>query len=200
MCHPCHSKALRLAPVIIEVPQDHENYKSGTWFRSINWRWSTDQCTVKSQFQQSWRHPTTCPEVRAVYKIVITTTSQSKYDEYQCDRPSIHISWPHRLNLLTTGTAWKLGEISHLWASHAETRIVVGTEREGNATSEIKESRPSVRMRSARCVVSSRIRTISVFSREPPVGGGSGLGSTLRRPHQSWFPFRRRIDRCQTCI
>jgi hypothetical protein len=29
MCQPCHDRALRVAPVIIEVPEDHENFKSG---------------------------------------------------------------------------------------------------------------------------------------------------------------------------
>ena len=29
MCQPCHDSALRTAPAIIEVPEDHENYKSG---------------------------------------------------------------------------------------------------------------------------------------------------------------------------
>jgi hypothetical protein len=29
MCQPCHDRALRVAPVIIEVPEDHENFKNG---------------------------------------------------------------------------------------------------------------------------------------------------------------------------
>ena len=29
MCQPCNDGALRMAPAIIEVPEDHENYKSG---------------------------------------------------------------------------------------------------------------------------------------------------------------------------
>ena len=29
-CQPCHDKALRMAPLLIEVPEDHDAYKSGT--------------------------------------------------------------------------------------------------------------------------------------------------------------------------
>jgi hypothetical protein len=42
----------------------------------------TDQRTVSTQFQQSWRHGTICPEVRAVYKIVSTTASLRRYEQY----------------------------------------------------------------------------------------------------------------------
>ena len=41
-----------------------------------------DQHTVETQFRHSWRHKTTCPEVRAVYKIIITTASLKKYEQY----------------------------------------------------------------------------------------------------------------------
>ena len=30
LCHRCYNIALSKAPVIIKVPEDHENYKSGT--------------------------------------------------------------------------------------------------------------------------------------------------------------------------
>lgn len=85
MCQPCYDRALRTAPIIIEVPEDHENYKSGgpTTFRSLGSE--TDQSTVADQFKQSWRHGTTCPEVRAVYKIVNSTASVTKYEQYLCD-------------------------------------------------------------------------------------------------------------------
>ena len=28
-CKPCHDEVLRMAPTIMEVPEDHERYKSG---------------------------------------------------------------------------------------------------------------------------------------------------------------------------
>ncbi|KAF9643753.1 hypothetical protein BDM02DRAFT_1355394 [Thelephora ganbajun] len=66
MCQPCYDRALHMAPVVIEVPEDHENYKS-----------------VAAQFQQSWRHNTACPQVRAVYKIVNTAANLKKYEQYR---------------------------------------------------------------------------------------------------------------------
>lgn len=65
LCQPCHTDALSSAPAIIEVPKDHKNYKS-----------------VESQFKQTWRHTTACPEVRAVYKIIVTETSLRQYQQY----------------------------------------------------------------------------------------------------------------------
>ena len=72
-----------------------------------------------------------------------------------------------------------------MWASHAGTRIVDGTEPDGRVTSGTKESRTSAPTLAVRCVLSSRTRSISGISRGRPVGGGSGPGSTLRRLHQS---------------
>ena len=93
------------------------------------------------------------------------------------------------LNRFTPAIAWKLGEILHPWASHAETKTVDGTEQGGNATSETKDSRPSARTPGVHCVLSSRLRSISSISRGRLVGGGSGPGSTLRRLHRSSSPF-----------
>jgi len=31
-CKSCHTKALRMAPMIVEVPEDHDKYKSGQLF------------------------------------------------------------------------------------------------------------------------------------------------------------------------
>ncbi|KAF9790539.1 hypothetical protein BJ322DRAFT_999426 [Thelephora terrestris] len=68
MCQPCYNSAMRLAPFIIKVPEDHATYKS-----------------VETQFQQSWRHNTTCPAVKAVYKIICTKASLDKYQRYLDD-------------------------------------------------------------------------------------------------------------------
>jgi len=42
----------------------------------------TYQTTVNKQFRRSWRHNTTCPEVKAVYKIAVTKASMNQYQEY----------------------------------------------------------------------------------------------------------------------
>lgn len=41
-CEPCHKKVLYRAPMIIEVPQDHERFRSG---QSIEV--GSPQCSVK---------------------------------------------------------------------------------------------------------------------------------------------------------
>jgi len=51
--------------VIVEVPGDHERFKS-----------------VASQFQQKWMHNTQCPKIRAIYKIVVTRANVAKYEQY----------------------------------------------------------------------------------------------------------------------
>jgi hypothetical protein len=52
--------------MIVEVPEEHQRYKS-----------------VASQFQRKWLHNTQCPEVRAIYKIVNTTKNLKKYEKYR---------------------------------------------------------------------------------------------------------------------
>ena len=82
MCQLCHHKASRMAPVIIEVPEDHENYKSGASSILLSFAMEADRYVVESQFIQSWRHGTICPEVRAVYKIVHPPASMKRYEQY----------------------------------------------------------------------------------------------------------------------
>lgn len=86
MCQLCYYKALLVAPVLIEVPEDHENYKSGTLIISRSLLIGTDRIVVATQFKQSWRHNTICPEVRAVYKVINTAASLKKYETYLCGR------------------------------------------------------------------------------------------------------------------
>ena len=44
-CKPCHGKVLRMAPMIVEVPKDHERYKSGQWIKEKCQKCSTKQLT-----------------------------------------------------------------------------------------------------------------------------------------------------------
>jgi len=82
MCQPCHDNAVGMAPALVEVPEDHDNYKSGERRVFQLLTRETDTFAVEKQFQQTWRHGTTCPEVRAVYKIINTTASLKKYEQY----------------------------------------------------------------------------------------------------------------------
>ncbi|KAF9790498.1 hypothetical protein BJ322DRAFT_999170 [Thelephora terrestris] len=64
-CQSCGDEVFSVAPMIIEVPKDHERYKG-----------------VESQFRKKWQHNNNCPEVRAIYKIVGTAESLEKYEQY----------------------------------------------------------------------------------------------------------------------
>lgn len=85
LCQPCYDSAQRRGPVIIEVPEDHENHQSGAPMHASFVDTGTYRITVRLQFKQSWRHDTTCPQVRAVYKIVHSKTSLKKYERYLYD-------------------------------------------------------------------------------------------------------------------
>lgn len=64
-CQFCSGDVFYMAPMIVEVPADHDRYKS-----------------VASQFQKKWQHNKNCPEVRAIYKIVNTEDDLKKFDQY----------------------------------------------------------------------------------------------------------------------
>jgi len=65
-CQPCQAIIEANAPMIVEVPEEHETFKS-----------------VASQFEKSWRHQTSCPTVRAVYKVISTQQNLDKYEAYK---------------------------------------------------------------------------------------------------------------------
>ncbi|KAI0337036.1 hypothetical protein BDW22DRAFT_1340582, partial [Trametopsis cervina] len=63
----CADEATKKSPMILEVPEDHQTFKS-----------------VEAQFQTSWRHVgRTCPTVRHIYKIVSSQSSVDKYSAYR---------------------------------------------------------------------------------------------------------------------
>ncbi|KAF8558126.1 ADP-ribosylation [Imleria badia] len=62
----CTSKVEKNAPLLLDVPDAHDTFKS-----------------VADQFKASWRHPTPCPTVRRVYKVIGHPTSISKYEAYR---------------------------------------------------------------------------------------------------------------------
>lgn len=76
------------APAIIEIAEENETFKSGVFFlcsvdsssgSAYDWRG-----VVAQQFKRSWRHTTSCPKVRAVYKVVPAQQSLDKYNAYRC--------------------------------------------------------------------------------------------------------------------
>ncbi|KAF8626100.1 hypothetical protein AX17_006596 [Amanita inopinata Kibby_2008] len=62
----CTDDAEKKASLILEVPQGHSTFKS-----------------VADQFKTSWRHGTSCPPVKHVYKIVASQTSHAAYNTYR---------------------------------------------------------------------------------------------------------------------
>uniref|UniRef100_A0A0W0F9V8 PARP catalytic domain-containing protein n=1 Tax=Moniliophthora roreri TaxID=221103 RepID=A0A0W0F9V8_MONRR len=63
----CSHDAERKGPMILEVPAGHVTFKS-----------------VADQFKASWRHPgTTCPQVKRVYKVILTPASSQAYENYK---------------------------------------------------------------------------------------------------------------------
>ncbi|KAF9790497.1 hypothetical protein BJ322DRAFT_393641 [Thelephora terrestris] len=64
-CQSCSDEVFYMAPLIVEVPTDHERYTS-----------------VASQFKKKWQHNNNCPEVRAIYKIVSTIESLENFEQY----------------------------------------------------------------------------------------------------------------------
>ncbi|KAK2460256.1 hypothetical protein APHAL10511_007645 [Amanita phalloides] len=62
----CTDDAEQSAPMILDVPQGHSTFKS-----------------VADQFRSSWRHGTTCPPVKHVYKILGSQASITAYNAYR---------------------------------------------------------------------------------------------------------------------
>ncbi|KAF9790514.1 hypothetical protein BJ322DRAFT_395234 [Thelephora terrestris] len=64
LCQTCYDSELSKAPALVQVPEDHQNFKS-----------------VESQFQKTWKG-TACPEVKAIYKIIVAEASLKQYKQY----------------------------------------------------------------------------------------------------------------------
>jgi len=62
----CAEDAEKRGPMIMEVPVGHVTFKS-----------------VADQFKSSWRHASTCPPVKGVYKIVAPQASLASYNAYR---------------------------------------------------------------------------------------------------------------------
>ena len=58
--------------------------------------------SVADQFTKSWRHPGTCPPVKAVYKIVGVKSSLVQYEAYRSVRRYLFYKPTHRSNTTTS--------------------------------------------------------------------------------------------------
>ena len=73
-------------PRLVPILSDNKTYGDSTLgFRTKpkNYENLRELESVANQFRGSWRHPTTCPEVQAVYKIVTSKTVLDKYNAYR---------------------------------------------------------------------------------------------------------------------
>lgn len=83
------------APAIIEIAEENETFKSGPFaLASVPCLDRLIFALVAQQFKRSWRHTTTCPKVRAVYKIVATQQNVDKYNSYRY--ALYHFPYPKR--------------------------------------------------------------------------------------------------------
>jgi len=62
----CVTTAEQRAPALLEVPAGHATFQS-----------------VKDQFETSWRHQTTKPTVKRIYKVISDAASLKKYEAYR---------------------------------------------------------------------------------------------------------------------
>lgn len=62
----CENDAVSKGPTLLKVPRDHTTFKS-----------------VADQFKVSWKHSTSAPTVRRVYKVVAQTSAISQYNSYK---------------------------------------------------------------------------------------------------------------------
>ncbi|KAF9646701.1 ADP-ribosylation, partial [Thelephora ganbajun] len=65
-CFPCGEYTKAIAPALVPVPTNNVTYHS-----------------VVNQFVQSWRHPTCCPNVQAIYKVVTRPEITDRYNVYR---------------------------------------------------------------------------------------------------------------------
>ncbi|TRM64452.1 hypothetical protein BD626DRAFT_491870 [Schizophyllum amplum] len=62
----CRDEAAKKGPLLLEIPSDHNVFAS-----------------VAKQFSDTWRHPTRCPAVKRVYKIIPSNAAHDRYDNYR---------------------------------------------------------------------------------------------------------------------
>lgn len=62
----CGVNAQNSGPMLLEIPTGHVTFKS-----------------VADQFKESWRHPSPCPTVQGVYKVLVSQASLTRYNAYR---------------------------------------------------------------------------------------------------------------------
>lgn len=81
----CSDNAENAAPKVLEVPEGHVTFKSGTWASAAATMQilTADSGTVADQFTSTWKAGKPCPAVRRIYKIVMTKALMRRYETYK---------------------------------------------------------------------------------------------------------------------
>jgi hypothetical protein len=107
---------------------------------------------VSSQFTTTWRHPTTCPTVKAVYKIVLGRASMAAYNTYRWNVSLIQSDY-YWVNI-KSGMLSKLAVIGLAEVNLREMRTVGGMAPPVLVFLETMATQPSARQLLAPCATS----------------------------------------------
>ena len=191
LCKACDDTLSQYAPVLVQVPSDNKIFWDSKPRVDTN---SLDNIlpsfdTVTDQFTAQWLHPTGCPTVHAVYRVIGSQQSWSMYNSYRYVASPIIVK--ARETELTmagiTATSWSTMVSSRLVGSTSETNVYCGTAHGECAVWAILGTPRFARTRVARCARSSVVRLTFPKLRRTRIGRGLGLGYTLHpyRPSRS---------------
>jgi len=85
LCQACDYTLSQYAPMLVQVPSDNKIFwdsKSRTNTNSLE-SISHRLVAVSDQFTVQWLHPTKCPTVHAVYRIIGTQQTWNAYNSYR---------------------------------------------------------------------------------------------------------------------
>ena len=144
---------------------------------------------MTDQFTTQWLHPTECPTVRAVYRIVGSQQSWDVYNSYRYVASPI-IAEARETELTIAGITvanWSTMVNSQLGGNILETNVYCGTAHEGCAIWVIPRTPHFARTGVARCVRSSMVHSTFPWLRRTRIGRDLGLGYILHlyRPSRS---------------
>ena len=144
---------------------------------------------MTDQFTAQWSHPTGCPTVHAVYRVVGSQQSWSMYNSYRYVTSPITVE-ARGTELTMVGIAvtnWSTMVSSRLGGNISETNVYCGTAHGGCAIWAIPGIPHFVQTRVARCAQLSMVRSTFPKLRRTRIGRGLGLGYILQpyRPSRS---------------
>ena len=144
---------------------------------------------MTDRFITQWLHPTECPTVDAVYRVIGGRQSRNVYNSYRYVASPITVEARETepTIVVITVTNWSIMASSQLGGSASETNACCGTAHRGCAVWVIPGTPHFARARIARCVRSFMVHSTFPWLRRTRVGRDLGLGYTLHlyRPSRS---------------